>query len=415
MEEIKNKKDHLCPEFVEEEHVGVTEEETICAKRKRSPRPPVPKFIFYLLALVVVVAFTGGSFWYYHENVLPEKYFRKADVSFNRDNHEEALKYYLKVLKIRPERKDVLYKIAFCYEKEGKVNEAISYYNEHLKTAKKDTKALIRLGWLYMNNGRYVEALKAFEEATNKDKKSTEFWHLMSEAAEKANDRDKLTKALENSVKYAKDNDSAIAYAKKLMNIGVYDKALFAYETIIKNYPEDMRAVHGAKSAKIMMGCPVNDKLVIIPGASIGDVKIGLKKQELIKVVGRPTSKRFEKDNSNKVAEIWIYKNKDFAGKGLRVFFANNKVSEIETSSCEYKTERGLGLSNFLLEKNANNISSTDKLNDVTSLYSTDGGGLTFYVSHLDETGHDAKYKKLRVHAKDKKSILFDMIRKIND
>lgn len=69
------------------------------------------------------------------------------------EKYREAGALYLKVLKLRPERKDVLYQIAYCLEMTGKKDEAVSRYEEHLKMMPHDVKALLRLGWLYMERG----------------------------------------------------------------------------------------------------------------------------------------------------------------------------------------------------------------------------------------------------------------------
>ncbi|MCD8391996.1 MAG: tetratricopeptide repeat protein, partial [Cloacibacillus porcorum] len=148
-----------CPDIVPEDQKGMTEEELEWSV-KNPPRPKVPRYVFIALALILLVAFGGGSWWYYRKNVLPEKYYLRATTLMKDKQYARAEELYRRIMKIRPERRDVLYNIAYCKEETGETAEAIKYYEEHLKTAKNDTKAMTCLGWLYMKGGNYEQALK---------------------------------------------------------------------------------------------------------------------------------------------------------------------------------------------------------------------------------------------------------------
>ena len=109
--------------------------------------------------------------------------------------YARAEELYRRIMKIRPERRDVLYNIAYCKEETGDTAEAIRYYEEHLKTAKNDAKAMTRLGWLYMKGGEYERALRWLKEAASRDKKNDELWRLTAGAAVKAGDGEEAAKA----------------------------------------------------------------------------------------------------------------------------------------------------------------------------------------------------------------------------
>ncbi|OFB73372.1 hypothetical protein JS77_04965, partial [Synergistes jonesii] len=164
-EEIK------CPDVVPEDQKGMTEEEREWSV-KAPPKPRVPRYVFTAAAVVLAVAFAGGGLWYYRTNVMPEKYNLRAEVLMKDGNYAQAEELYEKIIKIRPERRDVLFNIAACREGMGDADGATAFYEEHLKTAKNDARAMTRLGWLYMKKGDYVKALHWFQEAVRRDKKN---------------------------------------------------------------------------------------------------------------------------------------------------------------------------------------------------------------------------------------------------
>ena len=103
-----------CPEIVPEEQTGMTKEEQEWGLKKE-PRPPLPRYVFGIIAALILIIFLGGSLWYYRTSVLPEKYFQKASAHFKQEEYSEAYILYEKVLKLRPERKNILYQMAFFF------------------------------------------------------------------------------------------------------------------------------------------------------------------------------------------------------------------------------------------------------------------------------------------------------------
>lgn len=390
-----------CPEIVPEEQTGMTKEEQEW-ELKKEPRPPLPRYVFGIIAALILIIFLGGSLWYYRTSVLPEKYFQKASAHFKQEEYSEAYILYEKVLKLRPERKNILYQMAFCLEKTGRIDEAIARYEEHLKTIPGDGKALLRMGWLYIQkNDDTGKGLAALKEGAAK-LKDPYAWALVSEAALKSKDYETAVEALVKEIELFKEPEQVLTCSKMLMGLGAWEEALKGYERFSELAPDDKRGIHGANAAKAMLGRPTDPRLVIRPGISIGPVRIGDTKDEVRDKLGAPEAKEFRKVGgksilSDDTAEIWTY-SRTMPGRGLRVIFINGKVREVEARSGEYKTETGLGLTNFLLAKNSSRLEWRKEGEDKSVVCLVKGGGLTFYAAGLNSSGTDAKYKKLRVH-----------------
>ena len=392
-----------CPDMVPEEQKGMTEEEREWSV-KSPPRPRVPRYVFVTIALILLIAFGGGSWWYYRKNVLPEKYYLRATALMKEKEYARAEELYRRIMKIRPERRDVLYNIAYCKEETGDTAEAIRYYEEHLKTAKNDAKAMTRLGWLYMKGGEYERALRWIKEAASRDKKNDELWRLTAGAAVKAGDGEEAAKAWAHIATLYKEPDKIMECGKELLALKDYRRAIDVYVLAAKAAPGDNRPLHGMNAAKAMLGLPTEAKFVILPGKSLGLIKLDASKEKVKEDMGgkSPDAKIFGHVGGKSMmadhpVEIWLY-NKDDPQRELRVIFIAGKVNEIETASPLYRTEEGLGLSNFLLAKNADKLKWRKEARNSALLCLAKGGGLTFFASGLNENGTEAADKRLRVH-----------------
>ncbi len=389
-----------CPETVPEEQTGVTKEEREWGLKNES-RPPVPRYVFGVIAALVLSLFLGGSLWYYRTSVLPEKYYQKASSKFRLEQYTEAYDLYGKVLKLRPERKNILYQMAFCKEKTGETDKAIAHYEEHLNIIPSDGNALLRVGWLYVQKRDFGNGLPALKSGAEK-LKDPYAWALLGEAAVKANDIKTAKEAVVKQTELFKEPEQVLTCSKMLMGLGAWEEALKGYERFSKMAPDDTRGLHGANAAKAMLGRPTDPDLIIRPGTSIGPVRIGDTKQEIKDKLGSPEAKEFRKVGgksilSDHTAEIWSYEKKT-RDRGLRIIFINGKVREAETRSGDYRTVLGLGLTNFLLPKNGSKLEWRKEGKDKSIVCLAKGGGLTFYAAGLNSGGTDAKYKKLRVH-----------------
>lgn len=403
LEDLRRKdKKNMCPNIATEEQIGTTEEEKQWVLKKEQ-RPPLPKSLFIILSTLVIFLFVVGGILYYRSTVLPEKHYQAGTILFKQQEYNYAVEHFLKVLKLRPERKDVLYQIAFCFEMMNKTKDAIQYYEKHLEILPNDTRATIRLGWLYLENGDKEKALSVLENATKKDRKNADLWNLTSKIKITSGDRNGAIEALSNFAKYTNDTEALLSTGKKLINLRAYEKAVEAYERYSKKVSSDKRGEHGALAAKIMMGHPGNSKLVIMPGKSMGYISLDDTKDRVKKNLGEPNKKFFskfqEKSNFKKTdVETWVYNKKDFRHRAVSIVFVNGRVVEVETASDKYKTEKGLGISNFLLTKNSSNVMKSGEIKNGMVTYIIDGGGLTFYARKNDKSGIGTKHRKLRLH-----------------
>lgn len=394
-----------CPDVVPEEQKGMTDEEREWAA-KDPPRPRVPRYVFAAAAIILAAAFGGGGFWYYHTNVMPEKYNRRAEALMKERNFAQAGELYKRIIRIRPERKDVLFNMAVCCEENGDANEAIKYCEEHLKTARNDTRAMTRLAWLYMKKEDYEKALKWFREASKHDKKNEELWRMTAEAAKMTGDVKAAANAIMQLAKLcAGDVDRMLSCGRELLKLGSYRGAADVFSAAAaKSAPDDNRALHGVRAAKNMLGLPAEEKFVIRPGVSLGLIKLGASKAEVKEAMNGapPDEKIFGTIGGNSImsqqpVEIWLC-NKGDKSREIRVIFIDDKVCEIETASPAYKTEEGLGLSNFLHPKSAGKIKWKRAAENGILISHAKGGGLTFFASGITSGDTEAEQSRLRVH-----------------
>lgn len=128
-------------------------------------RKTIRRMVF--ATMIVAVLLAGGSGrWYYWKNILPDKYYVRASALMKEKDYVEAETFYQRILKIRPERFELLYNIALCREETGDAEAAIGYYKKYLKKDTDDARAMTRLGWLCMKTGRFEEALHWLKEAS---------------------------------------------------------------------------------------------------------------------------------------------------------------------------------------------------------------------------------------------------------
>lgn len=404
-ETVKNKEEIKCPENVPEEAKGMTDAEVEWAKKKKEQRPPLPKWIFAAIAAIVVLAFLGGSIWYYRTSVLPEKYFQRAEAFFHDENYPGAYVLYERVYEIRPERKGVLYKIGFCLEKMGRYDGAIRRYQQHLKKMPGDGQAMLRLGWLLANMRGDGEQGMEYIRRGAKKLDDPYAWTMLGTAAKKYASRDVEIEALVKQTELFKEPEKVITCSRMLARLGAWREALDGYSSAAKLAPDNIDVKHGIVSARQMLGLPADERFLIVPGKSLGLIKIDASKEEVKEAVGAPDFKQFtvvggKSMMADEHVEIWLYMD-SMPKRNARVIFLRGRVREIETASPAYRTDAGLGISNFMLEKNKGKLKSVREARNSTMLYLVKGGGLTFYAYGFNENNTDAKYKKLRVHKGD--------------
>lgn len=399
----ENQEEIRLPEAVPEEQTGMTEEEREWST-KAPPRPSVPRYVFITAAIILLAAFAGGSWWYYRTNVLPEKYYMKATALYEQRQYARAEELYRRIMKLRPERRDVLFYIASCREEQGDKDGAIKYYMEHLKSAVNDARAMTRLGWLNMEKGDYGQALKWFKEAGKRKKKDTEVWSLTAMAALKAGEKPDAAEAYSRIAELSEEPEKVMDCGKSLMKIGAWQNALEVYTRAAKLVSGDAAPLHGINAAKVMLGYPTDAKYTVLPGKALGFIELDASKEQVKEALGgrSPDGKEFSTVGGKSLlaarpVEIWTYNPGDMQHE-IRVIFAKDKVVEIETPSTLYKTEEGLGLSNYMLAKNADKLKWRKEARNSSVLCLAKHGGLTFYGYLTTPDGTDFSFKRLRVH-----------------
>ena len=359
------------------EQTGLTPEEEAYVPRTESK--PLPRWLFGALFLFIVAAFGGGGAWYYRFNILPEKLFQEASNDFETGEYAHALHKYEKVLKLKPERKDTLLGIAYTLEKLGKNEEAISAYTKHLELQPRDTNAMIRLGSVCLGMGKYEAALNPFVMASKRDPKNGEIYYALGIIYDNLGSQ---KRASENYAKVidsdTKDPEILFSASKALMKGGFYREALKGFNRaggLVAS--DDSRAEHAIRAAKSMMGWPTDPALIITPGESLGELKIGMDASKLTSLYGAPS----KRENDGKY-ELLSYGDNPENPK-LTLWLEDGHVVQIESRLEKYKTAEGLSIGNFLNTKYSSEFdrwADSDTANQGFR-YIIKGGGAAFYSS----------------------------------
>lgn len=390
------------PEIAPKDKIGVTEEEKTWAAKK-PPRPHVPHYVFISIAIFFLLAFAGGGFWYHRKNILPEKYYMRAEAQFNAEKYQEAFALYEKAAKIQPDRRDIYNNMARTQVRLGDVDNAINCYEAHLKKQPDDAKASLEAAELYVDKKNYDRAIELLSKTAYKLGGGGEAAERLAEVELLAGYQDRATDTLGKAAAAYGDPEKVIDLAKKLMTLGDYMRALDAYHRATKLAPDDTRGLHGANAARAMLGIPTDPAMIITPGVSLGSVKLGASKDEVKSVMGSPEQKTFTKISRIDL-EIWNYGITD-RKRSMAIFFTGGKVKEIETRYYGFKTEAGLGAGNFLLEKHQDKISERVRLDDGRTLFDVKGGGISLYAAGINEAGNNAKFAKLILHKNGEKPV----------
>lgn len=389
-----------CPEIAPEGKIGVTEREKEWAAQK-PPRPRVPRYVFIGALAFLALAFASGATLYYRKNILPEKYYMKASAQFDAKNYDEAFALYEKVSRIQPARRDVYNYMARSLAEIGETIMAAEYYETHLQKQPDDAEAKWEAAELYAETKKYGRAIELMTSARVTDGARLE---RMAEIFLLDGQKEKAADYLRDAALASGEAEKTIVIAKELMDMGFYRQALEAFRKASLLDDADKRGIHGENAAKAMLGLPTDPALTIIPGESLGPVRLGSDKNDVSGVMGAPVKQVFTQINRSNV-EIWHYGDKNNKMKSMTVFLVGGKVREIETRYREFKTEDGLGPGNFMLEKQSGRIEKRAELDDGRIRFDVKGGGMTFYAAGVNEAGDGAQYAKLIVHRKGEKPL----------
>lgn len=81
------------------------------------------------------------------------------------DLHEEAIKYLKEAHRIEPQNLLVIYDLAYCYEKTGRIQKSISFYLNYINIEPYSEHIWYSLGKLYHEKGETEHALEAYDMA----------------------------------------------------------------------------------------------------------------------------------------------------------------------------------------------------------------------------------------------------------
>ena len=101
-----------------------------------------------------------------------------ADFLAAAHQQDEAIDYYKKILKINPERTDILTSLVFIYFNKNDLNSAEMYLNKILSINKNDLDAMYNLGAVYANKHQKLKAKQIWQNIIAK--------HPDSKVAQKA-------------------------------------------------------------------------------------------------------------------------------------------------------------------------------------------------------------------------------------
>jgi tetratricopeptide (TPR) repeat protein len=77
---------------------------------------------------------------------------------------DEAIIYYIKILKIDPNKKEILFTLSFIYNMKGDFNKAENFTNKILRIDPKDTQAWYNLGAINASKGNKNKAREIWEQ-----------------------------------------------------------------------------------------------------------------------------------------------------------------------------------------------------------------------------------------------------------
>ena len=77
---------------------------------------------------------------------------------------DEAIIYYIKILKIDPNKKEILFTLSFIYNMKGDFNKAENFTNKILRIDPKDTQAWYNLGAINASKGNKNKAREMWEQ-----------------------------------------------------------------------------------------------------------------------------------------------------------------------------------------------------------------------------------------------------------
>jgi tetratricopeptide (TPR) repeat protein len=362
------------------EQTGLTPEEEAYVPGVEARPMPKGIVIAVLAAIAAALAFSG--FFYYRGSVLPEKLYREAAGFFDNGDYEKALAAYGEVLRLKPTRRDTLFKMGLCLEALSRSEDAATEYERHLSKEPTDTEALLRLGTLRFDAGQYGGALSNLEKFEKLSESSrvrpVSVDYMMAVIYDKSGNKSDAADRYVSAVRGGAGKPELIyAAGRALMRLGRYKEALDGF-TAMERYAAsgDKRALHSANAARAMLGWPDSPSRVIVPGKSMGFISIGDTEDDVTALCGKPAE--YVSDGHYAVLGYDVEQ-----GAPLTlVYLEDSAVIEATTRDAKYKTADGLGISNFTEPKYADrfDVWEARKGDKKVYRYILKGGGVAFYA-----------------------------------
>ena len=354
----------------------------------RPPNRPreVPMWVFRVAAALLLIVFLILGRAYYRSNVLPDRLDRSASDHFEREEYEQAAREYERAEALRPKgakheapkSDDVLYRRAYANERAGRYGEAAVAYARYLAENPDDMRAVRSLGQIYYRLGRSEDALPYLARTAEATSGDAALYLSLGRLYEWRSDDVRAADAYAAFAEAdSSDPEALLEVGRILMKNGRYKDALAGFERANGLLPsDDKRAYHAVNAAKNMLGWPTDEGMVMTPGASIGNMRLGLARPEALEAWGKPLHQVDEEGYS-----VWGYNGTPEAPETV-VFFDGSGVIEIVTESKKHATSDGLSLANFRETKYADRFLRTrdESADPPIYRYTLKGGGLAFYT-----------------------------------
>ncbi|MDR1885957.1 MAG: tetratricopeptide repeat protein [Synergistaceae bacterium] len=370
--------DDMENDFSNEPDVPPDSPDAVSGELTPAPAAEPETSVLRTVAVIAAMLLVSAAIQYNTNYIVPGRIIATAAESFEMGNYAAAVDKYREALSMKPGIEGVYYRLAYSSEMLGRYVDAIDSYAAHLENNPWDTEALVRLGSIYLRLDMYGDAMLLYEEAAQRVPDDPDVRYALSIAYERLG---RSEKAAESYVwltgsRVVTDPEVLISSSRALMKLGQYVDALDGFSKANDLLPpDDKRAFHGMNAAKSMLGWPTDDAVVMVPGESIGNIRIGSVSPDVAGVWGKPVE--YVKEGEH---ELWSY-GTSAEELSTYVFFEDGRVVEIATKSKSHRTADGLGLSNFMEPKYADRFDRwTGEAEGGSSYrYILKGGGLALY------------------------------------
>jgi tetratricopeptide (TPR) repeat protein len=260
----------------------------------------------------------------------------------------------------------------------GRYEAAAAAYARYLGERPDDARAVESLGKIYYRLGRSEDALPYMERTAETVSGDAELFLALGRLYEWRSDDVRAADAYRNFIESeSSDPEALLDVGRILMRGGRYKDALAGFTRANDLLPsDDKRGYHSVNAAKNMLGWPTDEGMVVTPGVSIGNMRLGLTRPEALEAWGNPLYQVDEEGYS-----VWGYNGTRETPETI-VFFDDDGVIEIATESKKHVTSDGLGLANFREVKYRDRFLRTrdEVIDPPIYRYILREGGLAFYA-----------------------------------